>query len=257
MEHYYAQSDGKTDARPELSYQVGVTPEGTERARPHCSLISQLPDGHRPNTLCPPEADPKWRFFWRVGPRPEVTNYKQLNAPPVIPAGFKEWSSVMDTWGGKMIGALEVVGRMVGMGLGLGPDSIPSLMDKGPHLLAPTGSDFGKHGTLGTVLAGFHYDLNLLTIHGKSRFPGLSVWLRDGRYTLSCANSLITTSNIDCNDHACMLRSHKTWKFICSCEIRFKPAKKINGVKLFFHGFKKKKRMRVHIFYFSLTNNGM
>lgn len=43
------------------------------------------------------------------------------------------------------------------------------------------GSDFGKHESLGTVLAGFHYDLNLLTIHGKSRFPGLSVWLRDGR----------------------------------------------------------------------------
>jgi hypothetical protein len=28
---------------------------------------------------------------------------------------------------------------------------------------------------------GFHYDLNLLTIHGRSRFPGLHVWLRDGR----------------------------------------------------------------------------
>lgn len=29
--------------------------------------------------------------------------------------------------------------------------------------------------------AGYHYDLNFLTIHGKSRFPGLFVWLRDGR----------------------------------------------------------------------------
>jgi isopenicillin N synthase-like dioxygenase len=28
---------------------------------------------------------------------------------------------------------------------------------------------------------GFHYDLNLLTIHGRSRFPGLHIWLRDGR----------------------------------------------------------------------------
>ena len=50
-----------------------------------------------------------------------------------------------------------------------------------PHLLAPTGSDFNKYGTNGTVLAGYHYDLNFLTIHGKSRFPGLYVWLRDGR----------------------------------------------------------------------------
>lgn len=29
-------------------------------------------------------------------------------------------------------------------------------------------------------LAGFHYDLNFLTLHGKSRYPGLFVWLRDG-----------------------------------------------------------------------------
>lgn len=49
-----------------FSYQVGVTPEGTERPRPHCERINQLPDGHRPLSLCPPEADPKWRFFWTV-----------------------------------------------------------------------------------------------------------------------------------------------------------------------------------------------
>jgi hypothetical protein len=33
---------------------------------------------------------------------------------------------------------------------------------------------------LGEVLAGFHYDLNFLTIHGKSRFPALNIFLRDG-----------------------------------------------------------------------------
>ena len=33
MESYFEISDGKRDARPDLSYQVGVTPEGTERAR--------------------------------------------------------------------------------------------------------------------------------------------------------------------------------------------------------------------------------
>ena len=31
-----------------------------------------------------------------------------------------------------------------------------------------------------THCPGFHYDLNFLTIHGKSRFPGLYVWRRDG-----------------------------------------------------------------------------
>ncbi|KAG6484417.1 hypothetical protein ZIOFF_052932 [Zingiber officinale] len=49
-----------------------------------------------------------------------------------------------------------------------------------PHLLSPTGN-LQRHGTLGTVFAGYHYDLNFLTIHGRSRFPGLNIWLRNGQ----------------------------------------------------------------------------
>ena len=40
--------------------------------------------------------------------------------------------------------------------------------------------DFPPPVGLNTVLAGFHYDLNFLTVHGKSRFPGLKVWTRAG-----------------------------------------------------------------------------
>ena len=42
------------------------------------------------------------------------------------------------------------------------------------------GVDLGRHGQAGSVYAGYHYDLNFLTVHGRSRFPGLAVWLRDG-----------------------------------------------------------------------------
>lgn len=45
----------------------------------------------------------------------------------------------------------------------------------------PAGTDLGTYGALGSCYAGYHYDLNFLTIHGKSRFPGLAVWLQDGR----------------------------------------------------------------------------
>jgi hypothetical protein len=48
-----------------------------------------------------------------------------------------------------------------------------------PHLLAPTASDLEKYGTKNTILAGFHTDLNFLTIHGRSRYPGLNIWARN------------------------------------------------------------------------------
>ena len=48
-----------------------------------------------------------------------------------------------------------------------------------PHLLAPTASDLKKYGKKDTILAGFHTDLNFLTIHGRSRYPGLNIWARN------------------------------------------------------------------------------
>lgn len=48
-----------------------------------------------------------------------------------------------------------------------------------PHLLAPTASDLAKYGQKDTILAGFHTDLNFLTIHGRSRYPGLNIWARN------------------------------------------------------------------------------
>lgn len=50
-----------------------------------------------------------------------------------------------------------------------------------PHLLGPTGSDLQSYGQEGAVLAGYHFDTHFLTIHGKSRFPGLNLWLKNGQ----------------------------------------------------------------------------
>lgn len=45
--------------------------------------------------------------------------------------------------------------------------------------MAPTGSDLTKYKK-GDIFAAFHYDLNLLTIHGRSKYPGLFAWTREG-----------------------------------------------------------------------------
>ncbi|CAI2165421.1 773_t:CDS:10 [Funneliformis geosporum] len=186
LEDYYAQplEIKLKDARPDFGYQVGVTPEFTEE--PKCNrdvncqkLISQLPEENRPLPISGP--DPKWRFFWRIGEIPKETKYPRLNADPVIPEAFKDkWPKIMDEWGNQMHRVVLDVAEMASVGFGMRADELPDLTKNGPHLLAPTGSDLDKYGKIGTIFAGFHYDLNFLTIHGKSRFPGLYIWPRNG-----------------------------------------------------------------------------
>jgi isopenicillin N synthase-like dioxygenase len=188
VKRYYAQDDEakKADARPEIHYQVGVTPAGVEKAicasDPKCiAEMDSMPEEHRP--LKPKTADPKWRFFWRVGPRPEEsdTKFPDLNAAPVVPEAFKgEWADTCDGWGNKTLGALHAVAEMLGLGFDLGRSTFKDMMHNGPHLLAPTGSELSKHRKFDPSFAGYHNDLNFLTVHGKSNFPGLRIWLRDG-----------------------------------------------------------------------------
>ena len=84
-----------------------------------------------------------------------------------------------------MIDGCNTVAQMAAVGMGLERNIFTEMMKRGPHKLAPTGSDLVRFKP-GTVFAGFHYDFNFLTIHGKSRYPGLFAWLRTGeRFTVS------------------------------------------------------------------------
>ncbi|KAG2443195.1 hypothetical protein HYH02_009272 [Chlamydomonas schloesseri] len=187
LERYFGQPMERKleDCRPSLDYQVGATPPGTEV--PRCvvdpALQEQLRRLHATanQATVPTGADAKWRFMWRVGPRPAATAFPELNAVPVVPKAFPEWCGLMDGWGAALLGAATAVAGLAAVGLGLEPSALQEVMAGGPHLLAPTGSDLDVNCRTGVVLAGYHYDLNLLTVHGRSRFPGLYVWLRDGR----------------------------------------------------------------------------
>jgi isopenicillin N synthase-like dioxygenase len=183
LESYFEQPEEVklADVRADVYYQVGATPSRVELPRNHCSRMNAFAAADKPLSLCPPEKDPKWRFFWRVGAPPAETAFPQLNAPPVVPAGIPGWSAQMDAWGAVLLGAAAGVAELAAIGFGLERDAFSRRMAGGPHLLAPTASDFSRFDKVGTVLAGFHYDLNFLTAHGRSRYPGLYVWTRDGR----------------------------------------------------------------------------
>ena len=40
---------------------------------------------HAPGATIPTGPDVKWRYMWRVGPRPADTRFTELNSEPVIP----------------------------------------------------------------------------------------------------------------------------------------------------------------------------
>ena len=185
MENYFEQpyKTKLKDARPEYSYQVGVTPPGVELSR--CSQdidclnhIDNTPIEHRPQKSLEP--DPKWRYFWRIGDPLQNTEFQTLNAQQVIPQTFNHWQDNMNTWGEKLLSVVNKVTNIIELGLDLQTNTLSDLLNGGAHLLAPTGMDIKNYHNINQVYAGYHYDISFLTIHGKSRYPGLNIWLRDG-----------------------------------------------------------------------------
>ena len=87
----------------------------------------------RPRHQCLPhliysQADPKWRFFWRIGERPPQTDFNHLNAPQVIPAAFPDWSEKMDAWGNLMLAACETAAEMAAHGFHLPRTAFTDMM---------------------------------------------------------------------------------------------------------------------------------
>ncbi|KAM0754622.1 Clavaminate synthase-like protein [Meredithblackwellia eburnea MCA 4105] len=186
MEDYFSQEEEalKADTRPQFHYQVGATLENTEKPKCHSdaecqNVIASLDPAERPLDLEGGKADPKCRFFHRMGITPPETSFGTLAMDNVIPAAFSEnWESSMEGWGLQIKTAVEDTAKMLGDGLGVG-DALVKAGSYGPHLLAPTATDLKKYGQIGEIFAGFHTDLNFLTIHGRSRFPGLHIWARN------------------------------------------------------------------------------
>ncbi|KAF8600875.1 Clavaminate synthase-like protein [Ceratobasidium sp. AG-I] len=176
----------KQDERAEFGYQVGATLENTEKPKcavdePCLKVIERLAESERPLDISGHEPDPKCRFFWKMQTKPPYpTAFPSLNMTNVVPGAFEDtWETTLETWGQCMKDAVEGVAQMAAVGLGLEQTAFTDAGKYGPHLLAPTASDLKKYGKKDTILAGFHSDLNFLTIHGRSRYPGLHIWARN------------------------------------------------------------------------------
>jgi len=164
---------------PQYAFQTGATPEFKEKARDHSQKYNQYSKENMPVSPKNPIYDSKWRYFWMVGERDKELDKDMIIYPNVSPPGFPEFKNTMDSWGNKMLNGCETAARMAALGFGLDENILVEKMKYGGHLLAPTGSDLAKFDP-NTIFAGFHYDLNFLTIHGKSNYGGLFIWLRNG-----------------------------------------------------------------------------
>ena len=71
------------------------------------------------------------------------------------------------------------VAEMVAIGFGFQPNYFTNTILKGNYVLSSTAIDLEKV-KLGDIIIAFHRDFDLLTIHGKARFPGLFSWLNTG-----------------------------------------------------------------------------
>ncbi|BGP54124.1 hypothetical protein JCM8202v2_001698 [Rhodotorula sphaerocarpa] len=186
MEDYFAQEAEalEEDLRPEVHYQVGVTLENTEKPKCHSNeacqaVIAALDPEERPLDLQGGHADPKCRFFYRMGRSPPKTAFPALRMDNVIPRAFAAtWQQSMETWGTQIQRAVEGVSEMLAEGLGLERETFLEAGRFGSHLLAPTATDLRKYGKEGS-------NLNFLTIHGRSRFPGLHIWARNSGKRIS------------------------------------------------------------------------
>lgn len=113
LEDYFAQPEEalRKDERPELSYQIGVTLENTEKPKcavdePCLDVIQRLHPSQRPLDISQHAPDPKCRFFWRmVEAPPYETQFPGLNAANITPEAAHiqgRWTPTMDKWGTSM-----------------------------------------------------------------------------------------------------------------------------------------------------------
>jgi isopenicillin N synthase-like dioxygenase len=161
-------------------YETGWRPPFTEAPRRRTEVLHLIPDDVKPKE--PPKADPKERFMDPVGPRPEKSEFPDLDQlPRITPIEIEDWARLSDAWGHAMGSAIETVMEMLAIGFGEPQTLFTSKLHLGTRKLAPTGLDLSLHGAPGTVAAGFHNDLSCITMHGRSNCPGLWAWTRGWR----------------------------------------------------------------------------
>lgn len=129
------------------------------------------------NAKANPEEKPltESKILWCVNEKPQELE----EFPNWAPSEYPEFKSTLDKWGETLLLGLKTVTSFFEKAAGLTPGTISQKFENANHILNPSGFDLAELG-LGSVLTTIHFDISFITVHGNSRFPVFSVWLRDG-----------------------------------------------------------------------------
>lgn len=78
-----------------------------------------------------------------------------------------------------MLDAIATTSEMLAVSWDLPEKTLSSKLVGGANKLAPNANDL-RRCYKGEPFTGIHYDFSYMTIHGRSRYPGLFVWLPNG-----------------------------------------------------------------------------
>ena len=206
MERYFSQTAKSklADVHQDVGFQIGLTPEFQEPADPRAfaHFINSGISSHNWPIFCGPDhRDPKERFMWRIGNRPQITAYPELNLAPAIPLQFQDmWADRMNLRGNQMHQTILVIAHLLGIAFvvrkllrAVDEYFFVDQLTYGPHLLAPNGMNL-EGLELGTVINCCHTDFNWGTIHGRGRFRAAKLWSKNGEPFISDL-SLVQTDN--------------------------------------------------------------
>ena len=106
----------------------------------------------------------------------EAMNSKQNN---IAPNDYPLWGSKFKALSVALNRTTMTVYEMTALALGLDRKAFTKISSGNERYLIPGGSNIGRE-RVGTVFTAYHYDFNLTSIQGRTRYPGLYAWTRDG-----------------------------------------------------------------------------
>ena len=139
-----------THVKPELSYQIGLTPAYTE-----IPILSKKPD-------------PKERFMYIVGHQYNI----KVNE-------LKHFESLSKSCGEKYIELTKFCLKILGSCYNLPKNFFEEKIDQASNILATTCYKYPKKYV--KVVAGKHRDVSFITLHIKATHPGLYLFSRKGK----------------------------------------------------------------------------